>query len=55
MVAAGAAQIDQIQDAVEMPFENPQFGRWRLQFDTHRRYDPDRRRKRVIPVRVYRG
>jgi hypothetical protein len=38
-----------------MPFENPQFGRWELQFDTHRRYDPDRKRKRVIPVRVYRG
>jgi hypothetical protein len=38
-----------------MPFDNPQFGLWRLQFDTHRHYDPDRKRKRVIPVRVYRG
>ena len=38
-----------------MPFDNPQFGRWHLQFDTHRRYDPDRKRKRVIPVKVFRG
>ena len=38
-----------------MPFDNPQFGRWRLQFDTSRRYDPDRKRKRVIPVRVFHG
>jgi hypothetical protein len=38
-----------------MPFDNPQFGVWRLQFDTHRRYDADRARDRVIPVRVYRG
>jgi hypothetical protein len=38
-----------------MPFDNPQFGKWRLQFDTHRRYDPDRKRKRVIPVRISRG
>jgi hypothetical protein len=38
-----------------MPFDNPAFGVWRLQFDTHRRYDKDRARKRVIPVQVYRG
>jgi hypothetical protein len=38
-----------------MPFDNPQFGIWRLQFDTRRRYDEDTERKRVIPVRVYRG
>lgn len=38
-----------------MPFDNPAFGLWRLQFDTHRRFDKDRERKRVIPVRVYRG
>lgn len=38
-----------------MPFDNPQFGTWRLQFDTHRHYDPDRARKRVIPVKVFRG
>ena len=38
-----------------MPFRNPQFGHWKLQFDTRRRYDPDTARKRVIPVRVYRG
>jgi hypothetical protein len=38
-----------------MPFDNPAFGVWRLQFDTHRRFDKDRARKRVIPVRVYRG
>jgi hypothetical protein len=38
-----------------MPFDNPAFGIWRLQFDTHRRFDEDRERKRVIPVRVYRG
>ena len=38
-----------------MPFDNPQFGVWKLQFDTRRRYDPDTVRKRVVPVRVYRG
>jgi hypothetical protein len=38
-----------------LPFDRPQFGLWRLQFDTRRRYDKDTRRKRVIPVRVYRG
>jgi len=38
-----------------MPFDNPEFGLWRLQFDTRRRYDRDRANKRVIPVRVYRG
>jgi hypothetical protein len=38
-----------------MPFDDPQFGIWKLQFDTQRRYDPDTANKRVIPVRVYRG
>ena len=38
-----------------MPFDNPAFGLWHLQFDTHRRFDKDRTRKRVIPVKVYRG
>lgn len=38
-----------------MPFDDPQFGFWRLQFDTRRRYSKDTARKRVIPVRVYRG
>jgi hypothetical protein len=38
-----------------MPFENPQFGLWKLQFDTHREYDKQRKRKRVIPVNVYPG
>ena len=38
-----------------MPFDNPQFGVWHLQFDTHRHYDPNRKQKRVIPVRVFRG
>ena len=38
-----------------MPFRNPQFGIWHLQFDVRRRYDPDTRRSRVIPVRVFRG
>jgi hypothetical protein len=38
-----------------MPFENPQPGYWKLQFDTRRRYSRNTARKRVIPVRVYRG
>ena len=38
-----------------MPFDDPQFGVWKLQFDTHRGFDRDIVRKRVIPVRVYRG
>jgi hypothetical protein len=38
-----------------MPFDNPQFGVWRLQFDTRRRFDRDRKNKAVIPVNVYRG
>ena len=38
-----------------MPFDNPQFGKWRLQFDTHRKLDRDRKDRRVIPVQVYRG
>ena len=41
-----------------LPFADPQFGLWKLQFDTHRRFQRDAARKgeaRVIPVRVYRG
>ncbi len=38
-----------------MPFRDPQFGVWHLQFDTRRNYDKDTVNKRVIPVRVYRG
>jgi hypothetical protein len=38
-----------------MPFDDPQFGTWRLQFDTRRRFDRDTNNRRVIPVRVYRG
>ena len=38
-----------------MPFRDPQFGVWRLQFDTSRRFDRDTENKRVIPVRVFRG
>ena len=38
-----------------MPFRDPQFGVWRLQFDTHRKYDQDTVNKRMIPVRVFRG
>ena len=32
-----------------MPFENPQFGVWRLQFDTRRRYDRDTENKTRDP------
>ena len=38
-----------------MPFRDPAFGYWHLQFDTRRRYSKNTERKRVIPVRVYRG
>jgi hypothetical protein len=38
-----------------MPFDDPQFGTWRLQFDKRRRFDRDTENRRVIPVRVYRG
>ena len=38
-----------------MPFRDPQFGVWRLQFDTSRKFDRDTVNKRVIPVRVFRG
>jgi hypothetical protein len=37
-----------------MPFDNPQFGTWRLQFDTRRRHDRDTKNKAVIPVCVFR-
>jgi hypothetical protein len=38
-----------------MPFKDPAFGYWHLQFDTRRTYSKNTERKRVIPVRVYRG
>jgi hypothetical protein len=38
-----------------MPFRDPQFGVWRLQFDTSREFDRDTVNKRVIPVHVFRG
>jgi hypothetical protein len=38
-----------------MPFRDPAFGYWHLQFDTRARYSKNTVRKRVIPVRVYRG
>jgi hypothetical protein len=38
-----------------MPFDSPQFGVWKLQFDTRRAYRKRTARKRVIPVNVYRG
>jgi hypothetical protein len=38
-----------------LPFRDPQYGYWRLQFDTRKRYSRRTQRKRVIPVRVYRG
>ena len=39
-----------------LPFDNPQFGRWKLQFDTHRRYiKRPHRNSKVIPVVVFRG
>ena len=38
-----------------MPFSDPAFGYWHLQFDTRQRFSKRTARKRVIPVRVYRG
>lgn len=38
-----------------LPFSNPQFGRWKLQFDTRRQYRKRIKNKKVIPVVVYRG
>lgn len=38
-----------------MPFDRPQFGFWKLQFDTRARYDKDTARKRVIRVKIFRG
>ena len=38
-----------------LPFANPDFGVWKLQFDTRRRFDRDTAKKRVIPVRVFRA
>ena len=36
-----------------MPFRDPQFGFWKLQFDTHRRYRKHVKRKQVLRVTVY--
>lgn len=36
-----------------LPFSKPEFGTWRLQFDTRRRYSRRTENKRVIPVRVF--
>jgi hypothetical protein len=38
-----------------LPFRDPQYGYWKLQFDTKRQYRKRTARKRVIPVKVYRG
>ena len=39
-----------------LPFDNPQFGRWKLQFDTRRRFTRRaHRNSTVIPVVVFRG
>jgi hypothetical protein len=39
-----------------LPFDNPQFGRWTLQFDTRRRYiRRPHRNSKLIPVVVFRG
>lgn len=36
-----------------MPFRDPQYGPWQLQFDTHRRYRKNIDRKQVLHVTVY--
>jgi hypothetical protein len=51
----GACGMLKTEERRVMPFHNPQFGRWRLQFDTRRRFDRDTENRRVIPVRIYRG
>jgi len=38
-----------------LPFKDPAYGIWKLQFDTRRRYSPETAKKRVIPVKVFRG
>jgi hypothetical protein len=38
-----------------LPFDNPQYGLWKLQFDTRRRYDKRNRQSKVIPVKVSAG
>jgi hypothetical protein len=39
-----------------LPFENPQFGRWKLQFDSRRRFiRRPHNNSTVIPVQGYRG
>lgn len=38
-----------------LPFSNPDFGTWKLQFDTRRHFSRNTAKKRVIPVRVFRG
>lgn len=37
-----------------LPVAHPEYGRWKLQFDTRRRYHRKTRNRRVVPVRVYR-
>lgn len=37
-----------------LPVANPEYGTWRLQFDTRRKYRRKTANRRVIPVRVYR-
>lgn len=38
-----------------LPFKNPEFGTWKLQFDTRRSYSRGTKNRRVIPVRVFRS
>jgi len=38
-----------------LPFRNPDTGRWKLQFDTRRRFSRKTTNKRVIPVKVFLG
>lgn len=38
-----------------LPFANPSYGKWKLQFDTRRRYRKRTVNRRVIPVNVFRG
>jgi hypothetical protein len=38
-----------------MPFRDPQFGFWHLQFDTHRRYHAKRKDNHIVAVKVFRG
>jgi hypothetical protein len=38
-----------------MPFRDPQYGRWYLQFDTHRRYRPGIADSKLVRVAITRG